>query len=135
MTGARAGGAPSPELREDHALLLAAVREAGSLAMRSFGGDVESTTKPSGEPVCATDLAVNALLADALRRPRPAYGWLSEEDDDDGARLEADRVWIVDPIDGTRAFLAGHPEFAVAAALVDGGVPVAAAAMLRRARH
>ncbi len=127
MSAARAGGAPSPQLREDHALLVAAVREAGALAMRSFGGDVESTTKPSGEPVCATDLAVNALLADALRPPRPGYGWLSEEDDDDGARLEADRVWIVDPIDGTRAFLAGQPEFTIAAALVERGVPVAAA--------
>ncbi len=127
MSGERAPGAPLPALRDDHALLLGAVRDAGELAMRSFGRGIESTRKASGEPVCAVDLAANALLADALRAPRPGYGWLSEEDEDDPARLDARRVWIVDPIDGTRAFLADRPEFTVSAALVDDGVPVAAA--------
>jgi myo-inositol-1(or 4)-monophosphatase len=114
-------------LRDDHDLLLEAVREAGALAIGYFGRDVAVREKRPGQLVCEADIAVNALLAKSLRTPRPAYGWLSEEDADDGTRLDVRRVWIVDPIDGTRAFLNGRAEFTVAAALVDSGEPVAGA--------
>lgn len=116
-----------PDVESDHALLVAAVREAGALAMRSFGRDVETWEKSPGHPVCRVDLDVNDLLAERLDAARPAYAWLSEESEDDPARLDAERVWIVDPIDGTRAFLDHRPEFAVSVALVANGAPVAAA--------
>ena len=118
---------PPPDLASDHALAVAAVREAGALAMRYFGGEIESWYKAPGEPVSEADLEVNALLESALRGARPDYGWLSEESRDDAARLDAGRVWIVDPIDGTRAFLKGRPEFTICVALAAAGAPVAAA--------
>ncbi len=118
---------PSPELARDHALVIDAVREAGAMAMAYFGGDVESWEKAPGDPVCDADIAVNNLLANKLRSERPAYGWLSEESEDDDSRLAARHVWIVDPIDGTRAFLKGRPEFSVSVALAEGGAPVVAA--------
>ena len=115
---------PSPELARDHALVIDAVREAGAMAMTYFGGDVESWEKAPGNPVSDADIAVDNLLADRLCRERPAYGWLSEETEDDPARLSTPLVWIVDPIDGTRAFLKGRPEFTVCAALVADGAPI-----------
>lgn len=127
VRGARAAARAAPEVGGDHALLLDAVREAGALAMSYFGRDFDIWEKSPGHPVCDADLAVNDLLERALRVPRPAHGWLSEESDDDPSRLDAERVWIIDPIDGTRAFLAGRPEFTVCAALAVAGAPAAAA--------
>ncbi len=114
-------------LARDHELLVAAVREAGALAMRYFRGPVRQWEKSPGDPVSEADHAVDDLLRARLCDPRPGYGWLSEESEDDPARLEVERVWIVDPIDGTRAFLKGKPEFTVAAALIAGARPLAAA--------
>ncbi len=114
-------------LERDHALLTAAVRETGAVAMRYFRTDVARWEKKPGDPVSEADLAVDDFLKRRLCQARPGYGWLSEESEDDPARLEAERVFIVDPIDGTRAFLKGKPEFAVSAALVTQGRPVAAA--------
>lgn len=111
----------------DHELLVAAVREAGALALRYFVGSVKSWEKAPGDPVSEADLAVDALLREHLMGPRPGYGWLSEESEDDGSRRGDAPVWIVDPIDGTRAFLRKRPEFSVSVALVMGGRPVAAA--------
>ena len=129
MTGAAPPSAepPSARLARDHALVIDAVREAGAMAMAYFGGDVESWEKAPGEPVSDADIAVDNLLANRLRGERPSYGWLSEESEDDAARLDARHVWIVDPIDGTRAFLKGRPEFSVSVALAEGGAPVVAA--------
>lgn len=108
-------------LAHDHALLVAAVRAAGSIALGYFGGEVKHWEKGPDDPVSEADHAVNDHLHEALRGPRPDYGWLSEESEDDPARLAAERTWVVDPIDGTRAFLADKPEFTVCAALVAGG--------------
>ena len=116
----------TPDLDADFALLTAAVREAGALALRHFGGDVRVWRKKHGEPVSEADIAVNDLLRERLSGSRPGYGWLSEESDDDPARLEAQCVWMADPIDGTRAFLNGTPEFTVSVALVVAGEPAAA---------
>jgi myo-inositol-1(or 4)-monophosphatase len=79
--------------------------------------------KAGGDPVTEADRAIDAVLARTL--PRPGDGWLSEETADDPARLHARRVWIVDPLDGTREFVQGLPEFCVSIALVEDGVPVA----------
>lgn len=110
----------------DLPLLIAAVQEAGALALRYWQKDPEHWEKDAGAgPVSEADLAVNALLDHRLRHARPDYGWLSEETADTPARLSARRCFILDPIDGTRAFLAGESSFAVALAVVEDGTPIA----------
>ena len=97
--------------------------------MTFFGKDPEAwfKGKPGVSPVSEADLAVDKLLAEDLRGARPDYGWLSEETVDDRARLDRNRVFIVDPIDGTRAFLAGGDEWTVSVAVVEAGRPIAGA--------
>ena len=112
------------QISEDEVLLTNAVREAGALAMSFFGRGLKGTHKPDNTPVSEADLAVDRLLHERLTATRPSYGWLSEESADNPHRLDAARVWIVDPIDGTRAFLAGLAEWTIAAALVEDGEPV-----------
>lgn len=95
------------------------------MARNFFERGAKVWEKGPNNPVTEADLAVDALLKERLLGARPEYGWLSEETTDDGTRLTRKRVWIVDPIDGTRAFVRHEPEFAIAAGLVDDGVPVA----------
>lgn len=113
-------------LNSDMALLTESVREAGKIALSFFGKDPQAEKKSDGSPVSEADYAVDKAMREKLMSARPGYGWLSEETEDDRVRLEHDRVWIVDPIDGTRAFLKGKPEWTVAAALVEAGRPVLA---------
>ena len=94
--------------------------------MDYFGNSPETQDKPDGTKVSAADYAVDAYLRQHLMDSRPGYGWLSEETEDDFVRLDRDRVWIVDPIDGTRAFLQGKTQWAVSAALVEHGRPLLA---------
>lgn len=109
-------------------LLEAAARQAGELALGYFGQGLETWFKGNNKsPVSEADIAVDRFLADRLLTERPDYGWLSEETADDRARLTCERVFIVDPIDGTRAFLAGGDEWTVSVAVVEGGRPVAGA--------
>ncbi len=112
---------------DDAALLRAAVREAGALAMTHFNTSLKSWDKLPGDPVSEADLAIDRLLHERLMGARPSYGWLSEETVDDVSRLQRAKVWIVDPIDGTRAFIQQRPEFCVSVALVNGGEPILAA--------
>jgi myo-inositol-1(or 4)-monophosphatase len=114
---------------DDLALLVAAARAAGEETLRFFGRAPRVWDKP-GEagPVTEADLAADALLGRTLRAARPDYGWLSEETPDHPARLGRARAFVVDPIDGTRAFIAGERGWCVAAAVVANGRPVAAAA-------
>ena len=114
----------SPETDEVEALRVA-VTEAGALVMRYFRQDPKTWDKPGEGPVSEADLAANDLLRERLAGAFPDHGWLSEESADDETRLSRSRVWIVDPIDGTRAFVAGKPEFTVCAALVVEGEAVA----------
>ena len=110
---------------DDLALLLRATEAAGSLALDFFDrGGVARWDKSPGNPVSAADLAVDAQLKAELLGGRPGYGWLSEETADDLERVARDRLWVVDPIDGTRDFLRGRTGWAVSVALVDKGVPV-----------
>ncbi len=111
---------------EDHAVLCTAVRQAGEIARRYFQTDYKKWDKGGNDPVTEADYAVNAHLRRALMGARPSYGWLSEESEDDRSRLDHRKVWVVDPIDGTRAFVKGVAHFAISAALVAGGVPVCA---------
>jgi myo-inositol-1(or 4)-monophosphatase len=113
---------PAPD---DLALLEASVREAGKIARNFFGGDYKRWSKAGGSPVTEADLAVDNFLKQTLRRARPDYGWLSEESRDDPARLAAHRVFVVDPIDGTVAFMKGRPHFTICAAVIEKGRPIA----------
>ncbi|TRW18340.1 3'(2'),5'-bisphosphate nucleotidase CysQ [Glacieibacterium frigidum] len=95
--------------------------------MRYFRADNTVWDKSPGNPVSDADLAVDAYLKDRLLGARPGYGWLSEETADAPDRLTRDRVWVVDPIDGTRDFIRGRDGWAVSVALIEAGRPVLAA--------
>jgi myo-inositol-1(or 4)-monophosphatase len=103
------------------------VREAGALARKAFGTPVKTWLKEHDSPVSEIDIAVDRLLKERLAAIVPEAAWLSEESEDDPARLDAPRVWIVDPIDGTRAFINGLPDWTISVALVEAGRPVVAA--------
>jgi myo-inositol-1(or 4)-monophosphatase len=106
--------------------LAACVREAGALALSMFRTPLKQWSKGGSSPVSEADIAIDRLLHERLAAALPGVAWLSEESADDPARLTSRHVWIVDPIDGTRAFLAGLPDWTVSAALVDDGRPIAA---------
>ena len=107
--------------------LAAAVREAGQLALSMFGKPIKTWTKgPSLSPVTEADIAADNLLRERLTAIAPDIAWLSEESADDPTRLNARRVWVVDPIDGTRAYMGGLPEWSVSVALVEDSRPILA---------
>lgn len=110
----------------DAALLADTVREAGALALSMFRTELRNWTKGASSPVSEADIAVNDLIRDRLQSAVPDYGWLSEESVDEPARLDKQRVWIIDPIDGTRAYLAGREDWCVSAALVENASPILA---------
>jgi myo-inositol-1(or 4)-monophosphatase len=122
-----AGTIDAATLARDARLLQATVREAGSLALSLFGTELKNWIKGTSSPVSEADIAVNDLLEARLRSATSDYGWLSEESADDADRLSRRRVWIVDPIDGTRSYLAGKPDWCVSVALVEDAAPVIAA--------
>ena len=114
------------DLNRQAARLAEAVREAGALALSMFKTPLKNWTKGEAlSPVSDADIAVDVLLRERLTADGTPIAWLSEESVDDLARLDARYVWIVDPIDGTRAYIAGLPDWAVSAALVENGRPVA----------
>ena len=108
---------------EDLQRIEAALTEGGEILRRYTPGRIEATQKSGGDPVTEADLAVDEALKRIL--PRAGEGWLSEETRDDESRLACDRVWIVDPLDGTREFVLGIPEFCISIALVENGRAVA----------
>lgn len=116
--------AASPSRAEDFEILGRAVREAGALASSYFKSSPKAFRKADGSQVSEADLAVDAALKLDLTTRRKDYGWLSEESPDDRSRLKHARVWMIDPIDGTGAFLREIPEWTVSAALVEDGHPV-----------
>ncbi|WP_454918208.1 3'(2'),5'-bisphosphate nucleotidase CysQ [Xanthobacter sediminis] len=126
---AAAGGA-SAQRPDDETLarhLTDVVAGAGELARAMLASGVKSWTKDNNSPVTEADLAVDRFLYRHLTALVPGYGWLSEETADDPARLAARRVWVVDPIDGTRGYMKGAPDWAVSVALVEDGRPRVAA--------
>jgi myo-inositol-1(or 4)-monophosphatase len=100
-----------------------ALERAGAILTEFTPGRVEHRLKDRGDPVTEADMAVNEALRQAL--PRDDEGWLSEETADDAARLEKQRVWVVDPLDGTKEFVQGIPEWCVSVGLVEAGCAVA----------
>jgi myo-inositol-1(or 4)-monophosphatase len=111
---------------QDLALAAEIADNAGRIAMAAFGGNTRRWHKADGSPVSAADMAVNDYLKGVIAAARPDDGWLSEETADSADRLGRRRVWVVDPIDGTRDFLRGRTGWAVSVALVeDGAVTVA----------
>jgi myo-inositol-1(or 4)-monophosphatase len=112
--------------------LAAAVRDAahraGALALPYFRSGEQTAArlwyKGQSSPVTEADIALDTFLKDFLTGLFPEAAWLSEETADDPARLDHSHVWVVDPIDGTRAFASGHPDWAVSIALVKDGAPV-----------
>lgn len=118
----------SEELRwqGDLALIADAAKEAGAVAFGFFNQSPEVWWKNDDRsPVSAADFAANKTLESILRKARPDYGWLSEETEDDADRLARETVFIIDPIDGTRAFLGGQKVWCVSVAVVHRGRPVA----------
>lgn len=100
-----------------------ALHAAREVLNRFTPGAIQAEYKAGHDPVTEADKAVDAVLRSNLLRP--GEGWLSEETTDDAIRLTKDRVWVVDPLDGTREFVAGIPEFCVSVAMVENGFPVA----------
>jgi myo-inositol-1(or 4)-monophosphatase len=109
----------------DLLLIRQAARDAGELALSYFGNDPQVWYKNGTSPVCDGDIEVNRFLERRLRQARPDYGWLSEETADDKMRLGDRSVFVVDPIDGTRAFIRGDDIWCVSIAVVCEGKPVA----------
>ncbi len=114
----------------DLELLEAAAREAGEIARGFWREDPQVWDKGGDDPVSEADFAVDKHLHHRLLSARPDYGWVSEETEDDAARLDAERVFIVDPIDGTRSFVAGEKTWAHSLAVAVNGVVVAACVYL-----
>jgi myo-inositol-1(or 4)-monophosphatase len=112
-------------LLDDLALLREAAVEGGRLALAHRKRGLRIRSKPGGSPVTDADLAVDAFLTRRLREARPDYGWLSEETADNAERTAASRIFVVDPIDGTTAFMKNRPWFSVALAVVENGRAVA----------
>ena len=110
-----------------HAETLQRIKSALESARQIFArftlGEIEAEYKAGHDPVTEADKAVDAVLRQELLRE--GEGWLSEESVDDFSRLEKKRVWIVDPLDGTREFVDGIPEFCVSVAMVEDGIPIA----------
>jgi myo-inositol-1(or 4)-monophosphatase len=122
---------PAPDAGADLRLLREAAAEAGAIALRHFRAAPKTWEKADGAgPVTEADIAVDRMLRDRLLAARPDYGWLSEETEDGPARLMARRVFIVDPIDGTKAFIDGNTAFAHSLAVVEEGRPIAAVVYL-----
>ena len=111
---------------DDLALIRDAALAAGALALSERERGVRTWSKPGGSPVTSADMAVDSFLKDRLLGARPDYGWLSEETPDDSARLNRRRVFVVDPIDGTVAFMKDKPWWCIPIAVVEDGQPVAA---------
>lgn len=124
---------------EDLQTLQSVAREAGELALDYFErADVQAWDKSKGHPVTEADLAVNNLIRDRLMAARPDYGWLSEETALSNSTRTAKRVWIVDPIDGTRAFMRGEPYWCIGLGSLENGRPrtaVVNAPLLRETYH
>lgn len=116
---------PETTADDDLELLRSSAVTAGIIASGYFRKDVKNWTKEFGSPVSEADIVLDDFLRAALGRARPGYGWLSEESVDDPARLERRRVFVVDPIDGTRGFLRGEDAWCISLAVVEDGQPIA----------
>jgi len=112
--------------KDDLELLIETARAAGRIARGYYErGNAKTWNKSENHPVTEADIAVNEYLEKTLQAARPDYGWLSEETKDDASRLGAKRSFVVDPIDGTRAFIDAKPHFTICLAVIENGIAVA----------
>ncbi len=111
-------------LSDDLKLIANAARRAGEITMEYFCKDPEVWMKEGDSPVSEADHAADKYLHQTLLAARPDYGWLSEETTDNSDRLDRKRVFIVDPIDGTRGFIKGMKRWCVSIAVVENGRPL-----------
>jgi len=115
----------------DRALLIEAARAAGEIATAFWRQSPKTWDKDDGTgPVTEADLAVNDMLRERLMAARPTYGWLSEESGDNRDRLSRQRVFIIDPIDGTRSFIAGEKTWSHSVAVAENGHIIAGVVFL-----
>ncbi len=111
--------------QEDLQLLRSAAVTAGIIGSGYFRKELKTWTKEFGSPVSEADIVLDKFLHSALTTARPTYGWLSEERADNVERLDKRRVFVVDPIDGTRAFIGGEDSWTVSLAVVEDGISIA----------
>jgi len=100
-----------------------AAQEAGAMVMGLFKGKYDVHEKSKNNPVTTADLEANRIIRDKIQKSFPQDGWLSEEDADNSGRLALKRIWVIDPIDGTKEFIEGVPQFAISIAFVVEGRP------------
>ncbi len=105
-------------------LVKEAAVEAGGVILNYYKADYDIQEKGYHNPVTTADREADTRLKEILLKARPDYGWLSEETVDSAERLEKRRVWVVDPLDGTKEFIEGVPHFVVSIALVENGQPI-----------
>lgn len=117
--------APVTTLEQDLELLRSTAVGAGIIASGYFRRSLKTWTKENASPVSEADIVLDKFLHASLTAARPSYGWLSEESVDDLERLKHERIFVVDPIDGTRGFIRGEDSWTVSVAVVENGVPVA----------
>jgi myo-inositol-1(or 4)-monophosphatase len=113
-------------LAREREVAVRAAREAGALVRRYYASGLRVDEKGPGDPVTRADLEANAHIHALITAAFPDDGWLSEETADSSARLGRRRVWVVDPLDGTKEFVQRIPEFCVCVALVEDGRPILA---------
>ena len=109
---------------DDLKLIVDAAKAAGEIGLKYFKKNPDTWTKSGNSPVTEADIAIDTYLRETLIGARPSYGWLSEETEDNPARLATNKAFIVDPIDGTRGFIEGSEHWVVSIALVEKGCPV-----------
>ena len=108
----------------EHNLVKESIIKAGKLALKWFKKDPEQWKKDDGTLVSKADIEINDLLNKLLKDKNPEFGWLSEENEDDKSRLNKEIAFVVDPLDGTQAFLEGKREFSISVAIVENGLPI-----------
>ena len=108
----------------EHNLVKESILKAGKLALKWFKKDPEQWKKNDGSLVSKADIEINDLLNKLLKNKNPEFGWLSEENEDDKSRLNKKITFVVDPLDGTKAFLEGKKEFSISIAIVKNGLPI-----------
>jgi myo-inositol-1(or 4)-monophosphatase len=113
-----------PKLKKDFELATKAIDAAAQITLEYYGKDYEIEMKAPNNPVTEVDLKADKIIQDILRPTFHEYGVLSEETKDDGSRFSYNRVWMIDPIDGTRAFIKALPHYVVSIALVENGMPI-----------
>jgi myo-inositol-1(or 4)-monophosphatase len=113
-------------MNEEPIILLQAVKAAGDAILQLHKTGFSVARKANNDLLTQADVLANEILKEHLLKSFPTYGWLSEESVDDLERLQHSRVWIVDPIDGTKEYAMGIPEYAVSVALAENGIPILA---------